>query len=55
MASIALFSLVCTIYTIKNLSIEDMIEKDTKNNNDTKILDTTEKIIKPVKIKLKKE
>jgi hypothetical protein len=53
MASIALFSLVYSIYTVKNLSIEDMIEKDTKNNNDTKILDKPEKIIKPDKIKLK--
>jgi hypothetical protein len=54
MASIALFGLICTIYTVKNLSIEEMIEKDV-NKNDTKIVDTTEKIIKPIKIKIKKD
>jgi hypothetical protein len=50
MSAIGLFSLIYTIYTIKNLSIEDIIEKDI--NNDTKMVDT-EKITKPIKIKLK--
>ena len=35
MASIALFGLICTIYTVKNLNIEDMIEKDV-NKSDTR-------------------
>lgn len=52
MSAIALFSLIYTIYTVKNLSIEDMIEKDI-NKSDTRIVGTPEKIIKPIKIKVK--
>lgn len=52
MSAIGLFSLIYTIYTVKNLCVEDIIEKD---NNDTKIEDTTGKITKPIKIKLKKD
>ena len=52
MSAIALFSLIYTIHTVKNLNIEEMIEKDI-NKNDTRIVDTPEKITKPNKIKIK--
>jgi hypothetical protein len=54
MSAIVLFSLIYTIYNVQNLCVEDIIEKDI-NKSDTRIVDIPEKIIKPIKIKLKKD